>query len=379
MGRPSSPPTAALSVPKTKGTLRPLNEVKLLVVGREAVGKTSLLRYLIDEKPRDPNEKKTEGTAQREKIEINKWSPERCPVQLNVWDFGGQQILRDTHRLFLTERSLYLLVLEDRRQDDHRSVHEWMKTIRNRGGNSPVIVVINKSDKGEQSLRLDESTLSKAYGIDAFLRTSCDPDKFAEGSIAALRQKIVAIVTKDERFRHIYDPVPASWLAIKTRVGALAGRHSVLEHADFVGLCKDPGEGTEPILDEKAQHALLCTLHELGTIVAHGLVREEKDLDREEMAARRGKAARPDVTLLDPNWLTGAIYRVLEKASSADKGGEFLREELAEWLDPDRYPPERYEFILDMMKGIGLCFRLPNQNEERYLVPQALPGNRPSS
>jgi GTPase SAR1 family protein len=52
-----------------KQTLRPLNEVKLLVVGKEAVGKTSLLRYLIDGKPRDPGEKKTPGIVQHEKIE----------------------------------------------------------------------------------------------------------------------------------------------------------------------------------------------------------------------------------------------------------------------------------------------------------------------
>jgi hypothetical protein len=33
-----------------------------------------------------------------------------------------------------------------------------MKTIRNRGKNSPVIVVINKSDQGKQDLQLDEKS-----------------------------------------------------------------------------------------------------------------------------------------------------------------------------------------------------------------------------
>jgi GTPase SAR1 family protein len=91
--------------------------VKLLVVGKEAVGKTSLLRYLIEGKPRDPDEKKTHGIVQHKKIDIKGWSPESSPVQLNVWDFWrpGDDAC---HRFFLTERSLYLLVLEDRRQDD---------------------------------------------------------------------------------------------------------------------------------------------------------------------------------------------------------------------------------------------------------------------
>ena len=100
MPRPSSPPTAALSVLKQSETLQPLNELKLLVVGNEAVGKTSLLRYLIDGKPRDPSEARTPGIVQHEKIEIQGWSPDDCPVQLNVWDFGGQEMMRGTHRLF---------------------------------------------------------------------------------------------------------------------------------------------------------------------------------------------------------------------------------------------------------------------------------------
>jgi Leucine-rich repeat (LRR) protein len=147
---------------QTTRTLRPLNELELLVVGKEAVGKTSLVRYLIDGKPRDTSETRTPGIALHEKIRIQEWSPTDCQVQLNVWDFGGQEMLRGTHRFFLTERSLYLLVLEDRRQDD-RSVYEWMKVIRNRGGDSPVIVVINKSDEGKQDLRLDQGTLQEEY------------------------------------------------------------------------------------------------------------------------------------------------------------------------------------------------------------------------
>jgi hypothetical protein len=53
-----------------KQTLKPLNELKLLVVGNEAVGKTSILAYLIDAKPRNPKESKTVGIVQREKIEV---------------------------------------------------------------------------------------------------------------------------------------------------------------------------------------------------------------------------------------------------------------------------------------------------------------------
>jgi internalin A len=348
-----------------KQTLRPLNELKLLVVGNEAVGKTSLLQYLIRGKPRDPKEPKTPGIVQHERIQIQGWSPHDCQIQLNVWDFGGQEMMRGTHRFFLTERSLYLLVLEDRRQDD-RSIYDWMKTIRNRGGSSPVIVVINKSDEGKQDLRLDENTLQTTYSnIVSFLRTSCDPGDWASASIERLRLKIVDTITQHENLKHVRDPIPANWLWVKSRVRELADQRAVLPYADFIALCKeDPGDGTEPIVGENEQRALLRLLHELGAIVAHGLERD-------------APAARREINLLDPNWLTGAVYHILDKARSVDQEGEFVRRQLVDWLDPGWYPPERHEFILDMMqdRDIGLCFRLPTSREECYLIPEALPAN----
>lgn len=346
-------------------TLRPLNELKLIVVGNEAVGKTSLLRYLIHGKPRDPSERKTPGIFQHEKIEVREWSPHESPVRLNVWDFGGQEMMRGTHRFFLTERSLYLLVLEDRRQDD-RSIFDWLKTIRNRGGDSPIIIVINKSDAGKRDLRLDESGLQFDYPtIVGFLRTSCDVDQWAKRSIEKLREEIVETVTRSERLKHVRDPIPANWLRIKDRVHALAAKSSVLQHDRFARLCRRPGDRIEPVNDDNEQRALLRLLHELGTIVAHGLERD-------------APAARREITLLDPNWLTGAVYRILDKASSADQEGEFARSQMSEWLDPHLYPPERHEFILDMMQqpDIGLCLRLPPHGTERYLMPEALPANR---
>jgi internalin A len=214
-------------------TLRPLNEAKLLVVGEEAVGKTSLIHYLVENRPRDPDEAKTAGAKIHEKIETQTWSPEGSPVKLNIWDFGGQQIMQGTHRYFLTKRSLYLVVLEARRDDD-RSVYNWLKVIRNRGGDSPVIVVINKCDDPTKDLRLDEKGLRRDYpSIVQFVRTSCDPTDAVQASIEKLRRSIANTLARDERLKHVRDEIPQSWLRVKQAVADLAGQRSVLKVRDF--------------------------------------------------------------------------------------------------------------------------------------------------
>ena len=352
---------------ETEETLRPLNEAKLLVVGNEAVGKTSLIRYLIENKPRDPDEKKTPGIN----IVTRPWTPQPSPVKLNVWDFGGQVIMQGTHRFFLTARSLYLLVLEDRREDD-RSVYEWLKIIKARGGASPVIVVINKCDDPQcHNLRLDEVELRRNYpNIVEFVRTSCEDNEDAAASIAQLRERIADVVTRKDLLPHVHDSFPESWLRVKTAVAEKARDERVLPMRDFWQLCEHPDstaeEAAESITDRNEQLALLGLLHDLGVVVAHGL-------DRGAPAALR------EITLLDPNWLTTAIYTLLNSPAIRDQDGEFARGQLDELLDEELYPHDRHEFILSMMQhqDVGLCFPLADTKDERYLIPEALPRTSP--
>jgi internalin A len=100
---------------------RELREAKVLLVGQGGVGKTSLVKRLIDN-DYNPAELKTEG------IDIRDWEvagkrgkgEKGVPIKLNVWDFGGQEIMHATHQFFLTKRSLYILVLDARKGNAQR-------------------------------------------------------------------------------------------------------------------------------------------------------------------------------------------------------------------------------------------------------------------
>jgi hypothetical protein len=139
----------------------------------------------------------------------------------------------------------------------------------------------------------------------------------------------------------------------------------VLPHEEYIRLCRE-GEGVaEAIEDPYEQHALLQLLHDLGVVVAYGL-------------GHSAPAAAREITLLDPNWLTGAIYEILNSELLRDQGGEFERRQLAGLLDAGSYPEKWWEFILWMMQldAVGLCFPIRGAGG-RYLVPEALPKNQP--
>ncbi len=342
-----------------------LDEAKLLVVGDEAVGKTSLIKFLIHNEPRDPDEKETPGIGHH-KIGTEGWTPEGGNIRLNVWDFGGQEIMHGTHRFFLTRRSLYLLVLDNRKKDDP-PIAKWLRMIASvAGDDAPVIIVINKHDDDIRPLSFDEDGLSRDFPqVAGVVRTCCNNDIRSQESITALRAEIAKVLAGD-RLPHLRSPLPAEWMAVKQAVGEKAEQASILDHDEYRALCTDPAvTGEHPVSDANSQRALLRLLHELGTVVAYGLERD-------------APAALASVRLLDPNWLTGAIYTVLNRGELKDRKGVFDRTDLCAWLPGEEYPVERHEFILAMMRDpkLELAFPLPGEGE-RYLAPEGLPKDSP--
>jgi internalin A len=119
---------------------RALNEAKLILVGYSSVGKTSVVNWLVHNRF-ESSEMQTEG------IKITPWSlrlNEGEDVGINIWDFGGQEIMHSTHQFFLTKRSLYLLVLNGRQGHEDDDAEYWLSLIESFDEDSPVIVVLNK-------------------------------------------------------------------------------------------------------------------------------------------------------------------------------------------------------------------------------------------
>jgi internalin A len=186
---------------------RPLNEAKLILVGRGGVGKTSLVNRLLFDRF-DKDEKKTEGIC------ISEWKLRLRgseDVRLNLWDFGGQEIMHATHQFFLTQRSLYLLVLEGRQGAEDADAEYWLKLIESfstesSGEVSPVLVVLNKIK--EIPFDLNRRGLQQKYPfIRGFIATDC-VDR------TGLQELRAAIERETDQLKHLRADFPTSWFAI---------------------------------------------------------------------------------------------------------------------------------------------------------------------
>ena len=319
---------------------QPLNEAKLILVGFGTVGKTSLVNRLIY-KTFDADSKKTEG------IQITPW-PMRLndseDIKLHVWDFGGQEIMHSTHQFFLTERSLYLLVLNGRQGHEDADAEYWLELIQSFGGDSPVIVVLNKVQ--EHPFDVNRRALQEKFpAIREFIKTDCQ----AEVGIDYLQ---AAIKRETDRLEHLRDPFPASWINIKNQLAEMEDNYISFEQ--YRSICQRDGEP-----NFSAQDSLAVHLHSLGIALNY------KDDPRLR-----------DTHVLNPHWVTNGIYTLLNAHELADAKGELETTCLTRTLDPQNYPCERHGFLLELMRKFELCFRF-QEDENRYLIPDLLDKQQP--
>lgn len=313
-----------------------LYEAKLLIVGEPGAGKTSLAAKLVDPDADLPApEETTRG------IDVVPWrfrTPEGKDVTVSIWDFGGQQIYHATHQFFLTHRSAYALVCDERKEDT--DFDYWLDVTRRLGGGSPLVIANNVVHGRIRAL--NGAGYRKAYGhlhdiLAVDLLTGVGLAEVAD----ALRKAVLGL-------DHIGVTLPAGWLRIRrTLTDRREAGSDHIAWGEFATICEEAG------LDDRAQQRQVAQyLHDLGVCLHF---QDDDQLSK--------------TVILNPTWGTDAVYRVLDDEATATRWGEFGPDDLARLWHEDRYADMWFD-LLRLMQRFRLCYQIPDT--ETYLAPQLL-------
>jgi len=325
-----------------------LYEVKLIIVGEGRVGKTCLTQALIEDNYR------LEDTASTEGININRWvipkdeinvinSKIQRDFQINIWDFGGQEIYHSTHQFFLTKRSIYLLVTESRKEDSHDDFFYWLNIIKLLGDKSPVIMVLNKCDQPTKELPIKEYKETFNNIID-FQKISLKPDY--RSHFDEFKKSLKDFASK---LPHIGNPLPKVWVDIRREIEdlKLAGKNYITE-SEYFEICKKHYRNVQSAL------FLSEYFHDLGV-----LLHFQDDIELR------------DIVILNHEWITSGVYKILDDKIVLEQKGRFTNTDLKRIWANDEYKFKIRE-LLSLMKNrkFDLCFEL---NNGEYLIPRLLP------
>jgi internalin A len=319
---------------------RTLNEVKVILIGDGSSGKTSLVKRITNN-DFDINESQTHG------INITEYFPSNSQkkIKINFWDFGGQDIMHATHQFFLSKRSIYILLLNAREEPNPEY---WLKHIESFGGDSPIIIAINKSDENP-SFDINRKFLKSKYpSIFEIFTVSCFNGIGILGLKEALIQSIVQL-------KHLNTTWAESWFTVKGKLENMEDPY--ISYDDYIILCEQQG-----INDKISQDTLISYLNDLGVALFY----PDFELN--------------DTHVLDPLWVTEGVYRIINSKLLAESKGLLLLNKTSDILDKKSksgflYPREKHKFIIDLMKKFELCYEL---NQNTILVPDLLQVQEPN-
>ena len=320
---------------------QPLNEAKLIVVGTERVGKTSIINRIVSQ-DYDKNQETTQG------IDILHYKLKN-DIKLNIWDFAGQEITQQTHQFFLSRRSLYLLVLDAQEEDNNSKIYNWLNVIKTNGGSSPIIIVVNKIDRNK-SFTFDINRYQDDFNIVDVFYISAENEINIENLIDSVENESI-------KLEGVTDLIPLEWFKIKEELEKFSNdKKDFIEKSGFESLCEKHG-----VINIDTQDTLLKILNQIGTIVTY------EDHSRLNM-----------MQIINPLWVTNGVYKIIRSHIIDDTEGYIDSKILKQiFQGDDRYKERHYTWLIDLLNKFEVSFNIDISNS-RSLIPAKISANKPS-
>ena len=341
--------------PETDGIVKGLGEIKVIFLGDGEAGKTrTIQRIMADGEQMPYSEGPTQGIAISDKV----WRIGDRDIKVHFWDFGGQEILYSMHRMFMTQQTVYVILLNARESTQEERANYWLYNVAHFAGKEvPVLLILNKIDANKDAY-ISGKELKDMYpnirGICRLSNVTFDKDAFK----AAVIEPLMAEIGK---MQALTDEFPASWQTLARRLSE--SRKPYLRETDIRGMMQHTQ------LDRSTLLQLLKWFNRIGVSFFYG---ENPDLS--------------GYIVLKPAWVTNAIYMILANGGQiAEENGIIDREDILNLLlddneselgekrdrgeivrvDPSIHYRERGEaaFVLGLIRYFHLSFAIDDRKE----------------
>ncbi|XP_054259390.1 leucine-rich repeat serine/threonine-protein kinase 1-like [Macrosteles quadrilineatus] len=388
---------------------KPYARMKLMIVGIQGIGKTSLLEQLRMEGTGSYKKKPTEHWAKRMGnkninvktsrgtnmstvgVDIGDWVYEKKvrghsnhgPVVFRTWDFGGQREYYATHQYFLSKRSLYLVVW--RIPDGQRGIAEilqWLVNIQARAPNSPVLIIgthydmmqqypSSRSEDLQQLIRdkfinvVDAEKCGLPRVLDT-IEVSCKTRHNIKLLCNLIYDTVFSLRPPGSKELLLEQRVPASYLALEDVVAHIAAERRVA--------------GADPVLDAETyrtfvwsemQHRYQRTFRDVAELHQATLFLHDNGV-----LLHYDDATLKDLYFLDPQWLCDMLAHVvtIREINPFARTGIMKLDDLKHVFKSSNLGPvDTRGYIVNLLNKFEVALTWDNRT---LLIPSLLPAEQ---
>ena len=337
----------------------PINECKVIFLGDGGAGKSLIIDRLM--KNGEPSPDFDGVSTPGIKITSKEYQIKGDKIELHFWDFGGQAIMHSMHRLFLTNRTLYVVVTNARDNKANEQAWYWIRNIKSFAKGAPVLLLINQKDQNP-SANINETGLRKEYPqIKGVSIVSAKEDTTEEFN-KLIREEICRIVSEMESVHTLF---PKSWHLLMDDLQEM--KTDYIDSKEFLEKCRDKGID----IQQDTLDRIICWYQDLGVCF----------YSRKHPVERR-------YMVLKPKWLLNALYILSFNGRKYAKNGIIKEEDIYKlicepvpdedikkvWSDIS-YESDEIQYIINVLLNFNLVYRIDN---EQFFVPMLCDENEPT-
>ena len=335
------------------GESHPLNEIKVVFLGDGEAGKSHTIARLMNDGGEPDyavfDGQSTPGIVIRNKdYDLKDYDLGDRKFQVHYWDFGGQEIMHSMHRIFLTGRTMYVILLNARDDTQSDRARYWLHNVKSFAPDSPVLLVLNKIDQNENA-SVDEIDLRSRYDkLTQIVRLSAK--EFSQKEFNDSFTKV--LLNEIQNSGYLDFQWPNSWKNVKEELENMTPYY-IMGDA-YKAICE-----VCQVTDN--QKNLLNWFNDLGISFC---CCEEEDYDMN------------DYVILRPDWITNALYIILfNKLEGAQNGliphksihnilkNACKNPEIRCTLPNAKYTSGDIHYVLGIMRKFNLSFSHGTEHE----------------
>jgi len=345
------------------------NEIRLMILGEKGEGKTSFAERFQELDSNMPNESEsTEGVVIDEVYleDINdRNSKYKKNVRIKIWDFAGHEVTHAVHKFFLSDKCVYVIVCQARR--DERSVNAkigyWLEHIRDYAGikkcledkKIKIFILINEFD--ENVISINEASIKNDYQnyelIFKYINIKYDNQK--RGKLNEFRHELFDYI------QSIDTKIPICYKKMQERIRSRFEKSNFVEKTKIEAIIEDVKSSDENIVDVETRQ-ILESLHAYAFCFW---------FDINEIRT----------VVLNPRWITSAVYSIINYVQNNNTGIPSIKKSnLSNIL---KRMPNDFDLPIDIDKllfGVMEQFELAySDDEETLVIPHCLKDSYPNN